>query len=242
MDHEAIGQTIEWSLRALSDGTAGITRAEAEALLSGPPLGANGPPHSTPPDAPPVRRWRRKVDAWLPEVALLYAWTPHSQELFATQGPVFRIGFDHVGRSRQFGVAANIFYQYPERHAAQGVALELRTLGARLFGRYLALGLARGSGLGLRAGFGFDAVFSSPEALDRARFEAAESSQQIVPLVDMGLLWQTRVEPGVRLEVSLGTELDFVGIRYDVVTEDGVTPVVSRWPVRPSVSVGVAFF
>src|SRR5690606_13970116 len=36
MDREAIAQTIEWSLQALSEGTAGMTREEVEALLSEP--------------------------------------------------------------------------------------------------------------------------------------------------------------------------------------------------------------
>lgn len=242
MDREAISQTIEWSLQALSEGTAGMTRAEAEALLSEPAEDETAPalPPATPAD--PARKWRRTTDGWLPEVGLLYNWTPHSADLLTTQGPVLRLGVDHLSAQHQFGITTGVVYLYPQRHAAEGVALEVETVGARLGGRYLALGLVQGTGLGLRVGFGLDVVKASPEALDWDRFEAAGSSRLIVPLLDAGLVWQLGAEESVRFETSLGIEVDFIDVRYDVATEAGIQPLVSRWPARPSLKVGAALF
>src|SRR5690606_25953739 len=109
-----------------------------------------------------------------------------------------------------------------QRHAAEGVALELETVGARLGARYLALGLVQGTGLGLRLGVGLDVAKASPEALDWDRFEAAGVSQSIVPLLDAGLVWQLRAERSVRFETSLGIEVDFIDVKYDVATEAGI--------------------
>lgn len=44
MDREALAQAIEWSLQALADRSAGLTRAEAEALLSTPSEPSSPPP------------------------------------------------------------------------------------------------------------------------------------------------------------------------------------------------------
>src|SRR5690606_14452833 len=123
----------------------------------------------------PASPWRRKVTGWLPEVAFLHDWTPVSGELPAAQGPALRVGADRLSERGQFGVSASVHYQYPQRHAEDGVALELETVGARVDVRYLATGLVTGSGIGFRLGLGFDAVFTSPEALDWVRFEADES-------------------------------------------------------------------
>jgi hypothetical protein len=179
---------------------------------------------------------------WLPEVALLHDWTPVSGELAAAQGPVLRVGADRLSERGQFGVSASVHYQYPQRHAEDGVAIELQSVGARLDVRYLATRLITGSGIGLRLGLGFDAVFSSPEALDWERFEAEKSTSHFVPLLAGGFVWQVHVESSVRLEMSLGAQIDLANFQYDVVTADGTVALVSPWPVRPSVSVGVALF
>lgn len=242
MDREAISQTIEWSLQALSEGTAGMTRAEAEALLSEPLEEESVPAPPPPASADPAPTWRRTSKGWLPEVTLLHNWTPHSEDLLTTQGPVLRLGVDHLSARHQFGITTSVVYLYPQRHAAEGVALELETVGARLGARYLALGLAQGTGLGLRVEFGLDVVKASPEALDWGRFEAAGRSRAMVPLLDTGLVWQLRAEKGVRFETSLGVEVDFVEVMYDVTTDAGTQTLLSRWPVRPSLRIGVALF
>jgi hypothetical protein len=56
------------------------------------------------------------------------------------------------------------------------------------------------------------------------------------------LVWQLRVEPNLRLELSVGAELDLVDAHYDVVTSDGTMELVSRWPVRPTASIGLELF
>ncbi len=242
MDREAIAQTIEWSLQALSEGTAGMTRAEAEALLAEPAEAVSSPdePEPLPPEPTPI--WRKQVDTWLPELALLYRLAPQSEELLGTQGPSLRVGLDHVSARHQLGVTLGVLYQYPRRHTQAGVSLELETLGARLGARYLALGLVTGAGLGMHLGLGFDAVFSSTQVFDRTRFEAAEDTHNIIPLLDAAFVWQQRVEPGVRFELSLGAELELAPVNYDVVTPDGKTTLVASWPARPSASIGVALF
>lgn len=243
MDREALAQAIEWSLQALVEGNDGLTRAEAQALLSVPDESPPPPPkkeESTPAELP-TDRWRRKT-GWLPELAFLHGWAPHSAELPATQGPALRLALDWLTRGHQFGFTASAQYQYPQRHAESGIALQLQGVASRLDARYLATRLVDGSGIGLRVGFGFDAVFSSHEALDWTRFETTEDRWIGVPLVSSGLVWQIPVEPRVRVELSVGAEIDLVSVRYDVVTIDDTTTLLSRWPARPSASVGIALF
>ena len=242
MDREALAQTIEWSLQALIEGTAGITRAEAEALLSEGPVTERAVPRT---DDEPRRSpdaWRSPKVGWFPEVALLQRFSLHSAELPVTQGPVLRFGMDRLLPRHQFGFALSAQYQYPERYAELGVAIELESVASRLEARYLATGLVAGSALGVSLGLGVDAVSSRSEALDQARFEATENGLTTVPLVTAGLLWQLRVEPQVRLELCAGVELDLVSVHYDVVARDGKSTLLSRWPARPWASFGLALF
>jgi hypothetical protein len=244
MDREALAQAIEWSLQALAEGSAGMSRAEAEALISESSKPPPQPPveEQAEPEVRPEDHWRHRSTGWLPQVALLHGWVPHSDEMLATQGPLLRLGLDRLLTHHQFGLAVSAQYRYPQRHAEAGVAVEIQSVTTRIDARYLATGLVRGSGIGLRFGFGVDAAFSSHEALDWSAFEPTPSRMNGIPLLTGGLIWQVRVEPKVRFELSIGTEIDLVDTQYDVVTSGGTTTLLSRWPVRPSLSVGVELF
>ncbi|HSC86525.1 MAG TPA: hypothetical protein VLC09_04615, partial [Polyangiaceae bacterium] len=211
MDSESLAQVIEWSLQALVDGNAGITRAEAKSLLreASPPVPLAVLPPTTE-SASPSSRWRPVTSGWLPELALLHGWTMLSAELPAAQGPVLRFGFDRLDPRRQFGIALSGQYQFPQRHADLGVALQLQSMAWRLDARYLATGLIDGAAIGLRVGPGFDVVFSSAEALDYDRFDAVQNKVSTVPLVTGGIVFQLRAESRVRLELSLGIEIDLI--------------------------------
>ncbi len=244
MDRESLAQAIEWSLQALVEGSAGMTRAEAKALFH---EGADSSAEERASPEPPVEPlrsyndWRRGA-GWMPEVALLYGWTMHSTELPATQGPVLRVGLDRLVAGRQLGFAVSAQYQYPQRYSDLGVALQLQSVASRIEVRYLATDILDGSAIGLRVGPGLDVVFSSSEALDYERFDATDKGVSTVPLAAGGLLWQLHVEPSLRLELSVGVEVDLVDVHYDVVTSDGTVHLVSRWPVRPSASIGLELF
>ncbi len=244
MDSESLAQAIEWSLQALVEGSAGLTRAEAESLFheSANPSAKVRPSPERAAEPRPSSDWRRKTIGWLPEVALLHGWTMHSAELPGVQGPVVRVGLDQLVPGRQVGFAMSAQYQYPQRYAELGVALEVQSVASRVEARYLATDLVDGSAFGVRLGLGLDVVFSSTEALDYERFEATENGVDSVPLAASGLIWQLRVERNLRLELSVGAELDFVDVHYDVVTNDGTVELVSRWPVRPSASIGLELF
>lgn len=242
MDREAIAQAIEWSLQAISEGTAGMTREEAKELLSEPAKEESSSPPAEPIPPAAEKIWRRKTTGWLPEVALLHDWTPVSGEMLGAQGPALRVGADKLSQRGQLGLSVNVHYQSPQRHAEDGVALELQSVGVRMDVRYLATSLIEGSGIGFRLGLGLDAVFSSPEALDWTRFEAEESTSYFVPFLAAGFVWQFHVEPSVRFETSLGVQVDIADFQYDVVTADGTQTLVSPWPVRPSLGLGVALF
>jgi len=242
LDREALAQAIEWSLQALAEGTAGLTRAEAEALFAGPAAPAPDAPKPPPEPARPRGGRGRGAAGWRPEVALLHGWAPESRALIATQGPILRLGVDRLARRHQVGLGASAQYRYPQQHAEAGVALEVESVAARLDVRALATGLVAGAGCGPRLGLGLDAVSATPEALDATRFEAAAPRTTTVPLGAGGVVCQLRVEPRVRLELGAGAEVDLVAVHYDVVTTAGTTELLSRWTTRPSASVGIALF
>src|SRR5690606_4775068 len=108
--------------------------------------------------------FRSTSGGWVPEVALLHAWAPHSGGMLATQGPALRLGADFLTGRHQFGFSLGAQYRYPQRHVEGGVAIELESAAFRLETRYLAWGLGQGGGLGPRLGFGLDTVFSDYEA------------------------------------------------------------------------------
>jgi len=240
MDREAIAQAIEWSLQALTEGNTGLSRADAEALLA-----ASQGPVTVPVDEGSERAlapWRSRPSGWAAEVGLLYRWAPHSSELPATQGPALRIGADRIFTGQQTGFAVGAQYQFPQRHAEPGVALELQSLALRAEVRSLWTRLVRGSGIGVYVGGGLDVAFTAPEALDPVSFQAMENGVGAVPLLSGGVVWQIRVEPSLRLELGLGVEVDLTHVHYDVVTSAGQEEFVTRWPVRPVTTVGVELF
>jgi hypothetical protein len=166
MDREALAQAIEWSLQALAEGSAGLTRAQAEALLVENPLPASEAEAKETEIQPKLNApWRRRT-GWLPEVAFLHQWAPHSVEFLTTQGPLIRLGVDHLTSRGQIGFALSGQYQYPVRHAEGGVAINIETVASRFDVRYLWWRLIDGSGLGPRIGIGLDTAFYSYEALD----------------------------------------------------------------------------
>jgi hypothetical protein len=244
MDREALAQVLESSLLALQEGTAGLTRKQAESLLR-PPRKSVPPPEPTPVPAPSPPRapsWRSQNDGWLPETALFYRLAAHSDEVSIVHGPGVRLGADLLSSARQLGVAASAQYQFPRRHEDPRLRLTFQTLALRFAARDVETGLIPHSGLMATLGVGLDAVWFSTEALDEQSFEAEPPRTSLLPVLTAGLGWQLRIHQSMRLELAAGLDLDLASVHYDIATLDGSERFVSRWPVRPTGTLGAEFW
>jgi hypothetical protein len=245
MDREALAQVLESSLLALQQGTAGLTRQQAESLVHPPSIPVPQPTEPSPvraPAPPPAPSWRSQSHGWLPETAPFYRLAAHSDEVFVVHGPGVRLGTDWLGAVRQLGVAISAQYQLPQRHEDQRLRLTLQTLALRLVVRTVETGFVPRSGLMATFGIGLDTVWFSTKALDEQMFEAAPSRTSLLPLMVAGLGWQLRVNSRARLELAVGLELDLTSVHYDIAHRDRAERFVTRWPARPTVSVGVEFW
>ena len=157
-------------------------------------------------------------------------------------GPGLRLGLDWLSAHTQIGATVGVQYQLPQRHQDARVALQLRTLAWRVEARVLDTGVAAGAGLGAAVGAGLDTTWIVPEAIDRERFDAQETSVQQSPLLTAGVVGQVRLAPAARFELRLGVEVDLTRVHYDVVTDSSAEPVVSRWRVHPMVGAGFEWF
>ena len=247
MDREALAQAMEWSLRALADRSAdALTRAQARSLLGTEDSSQRQRQGRPTVVSPPVRSepsaWRRRSTGWLPEAASFYGVSVHSTEIPVMHGPGLRLGLDWLSAHTQIGATVGVQYQLPQRHQDARVALQLRTLAWRVEARVLDTGVAAGAGLGAAVGAGLDTTWIVPEAIDRERFDAQETSVQQSPLLTAGVVGQVRLAPAARFELRLGVEVDLTRVHYDVVTDSSAEPVVSRWRVHPMVGAGFEWF
>lgn len=244
MDREALAQAIEWSLSALREGTAGMTREEAESLLqvSGVEPEPTTPPAPTTRAPRPRPSWRSRRGGWLPEVASFYRFASHSDEIPIMHGPGLRVGLDRVTPARQLGVAASAQYQFPQRHSDDRVALELRTLALRAELRTVETSLSRRAALVASLGAGLDTTRTTSEVRDPESFTVEPTRGSTVPLLAGGFGGQFRFAPTVRLELGIGLELDLVRVQFDLDTTGGVEHFVSRWPAHPTGTLAVEFW
>ncbi len=246
MDREALAQAIEWSLSALTEGRAGMSREEAETLLrpAAEPAPALPPPPAVirAPPAPRHPTWRRRAAGWLPEVASFYRVTANSNELGLNHGPGLRGGVDRVTPRRQLGLAGSAQYQFPQRFADEQVSLELHALAIRGELRLIETNTVARVGILAAVGAGFDATWISTDVQRPAEFTATPLHTSLTPVMTGVVGGQYEVDPAVRIELGVGAELDLVRVHYDVASHEAQERVVTRWPVRPAATLAVEFW
>jgi hypothetical protein len=227
---EAIGHILETAVDALEHGARiGVTREEARAEIENAPLPVAPVPAPAPPQAGPRPRL---------EFGAMYEAELYGQGGIIANGPT---GTFHVGAPRgrlRPGGLLTFQYRLP-------VIVDTAPLGVRLdgvTGRALAtIDVVVGPQLALRfgAGAGVDVMQMTPrrEGSPGTVPGTDEDFTIVVARVSSGVLWT--FSANLALALVLSCDLDPSGTRYVAVVQGVTGAVLSPWPVRPALSLGL---
>jgi hypothetical protein len=244
VDRAALAEVIESSIGALvANERAGLTRAEAEAVLAqraAPPPApvAIAPPPPPPPPVPsPPARWA---------VGFFYAAQALSDAPTLDHGP--GIGLS-VAAWRKFArvhdegrgpaIFASAQYRLPIHERAPRIGVALYTIAARAG---VECGPLLWSRLRVRLGGGVDLVHIAPESSDpdAALTPTRWSANLVASAALRANLWR---EPRrFWMSMTLLADVMPTAVRYDVVVDGSTTSVFSPWRVRPGLTLELTFF
>jgi len=244
VDRAALAEVLESSIGALmANERAGLTRAEAEAVLSrreasAPAPVVTAPPAAAqPPGSPPPPRWA---------IGFFYATQALGDGAALHHGPGLALAVAASGKFADVHAAGRgpvVFvsaqYRLPVHESAPRIGVALYTVAARAG---VECGPLLWSRLRVRLGAGADFVHVSPESSDpAAALTPAHWSTSFVAVAALraNILRQPR-----RFWMSALIFADVLptAVRYDVALEGSSTPVFSPWRVRPGVTLELTFF
>jgi hypothetical protein len=261
---QSLAEVLELSLAALlADERAGLSRAEAQALLderqraaARPAEPAPSPPvplPAAPPAAPPPSLAATPAAPGAPSplgVGVFYAAQIPGGELPVAHGPGLALDLD-LGPGRRRALAAWLEgrYQLPEHAARDTIGLDLSTIAARAgLGLRFATGSAAGDdaralrprAVALRVGAGVDFVQLRPEAGSGGGAPALTPARWSTSLVLTGAA-ALALAAGRRASVELRLFADLlpVAVHYDLEVDGRASPVFSPWRVRPGLALAV---
>lgn len=242
MDLEVLAQVIEWSLRALAQGTIDtLTREEAVQLFRAPeePIGVDDRADigagAVPVDPTP---WRRD-EGVLPSFSSFYRLGAYSDQIPIMHGPGARAGFDTMLASSAIGAGVAVVYLLPQQHSDERVGLDVRSLIARVEMRGLLTGLASHFGVGAFVASGFETTWWAPQAVAPASYAVVGDDALTTALLATGLVGQVRVTSTLRLDLAVELDLDLAAARFDIATDAGNEPFLVRRRLRPALRIGV---
>ncbi len=246
VDRAALAEVLESSIGALiANERAGLTRAEAEAVLAGraapapPPVvtATPPPPAAPPPAAPPPPRWA---------LGFFYAAQALGDGAALDHGPGLALA---VAATEKFAnvhdagrgpvVFASAQYRLPVREGAPRIGVSLYTVAARAG---VECGPLWWSRLRVRLGGGADFVHVSPESSDPAALVTpARWSTSFVATAALraNILRQPR---RFWFSALLFADVLPTAVRYDVASDGASTPVFSPWRVRPGLNLELTFY
>ncbi|MGC4089941.1 MAG: hypothetical protein QM756_19050 [Polyangiaceae bacterium] len=236
LDRESLGQTVELSIRALvDDQRAGLTRAEAETLLSEqapaapaatPPAPVEAPPPAPPPA--PAQRHGFAADAF-------WAAEAYSSAIMLMHGPGLALGYRAETPQRARSVWLSGQYELEQSYREQYVGVDLRAVALRVGAdAWFRVGSSALLG-GVRLSAGVDLVHFAPQAGSaEANVTLSDARSATSFLTSAGVLGA--VELGARLRLSFGllANLDLSPVHFDVQVDGRTSRVVDPFRVRPS--------
>ena len=246
VDRAALAEVLESSIGALvANERAGLTRAEAEAVLRAPRAAGGAARDRAPPPQPP------QAPAPAPEspsrwaIGLFYAAQAASDDTL-DHGPGVTISFagwrkfasvHEQGRGPALFASAQ--YRLPVHESTARIGVALDTVAARAG---VECGPLLWSRLRVRLGAGADIVQVTPESSDpAATLTGARWTASFVASAALranlarrpGLFW---------LSAALFADVLPTTVRYDAVIDGATAPVFSPWRVRPGLTVELTIF
>ena len=246
VDRAALAEVLESSIGALvANERAGLTRAEAEAVLARRETPAAPPAIASPPPEPPqpLQPAPESPSRWA--IGFFYAAQAASDETL-DHGPGVTISFAgwrkfatvHE-RGRGPALFASAQYRLPVHESTGRIGVALDTVAARAG---VECGPLLWSRLRVRLGAGADIIQVTPESSDpAATLTGARWTASFVASAALranlarraGLFW---------LSAVLFADVWPTTVRYDAITDGVRTPVFSPWRVRPGLTLELTFF
>lgn len=241
VDRAALAEVLESSIGALvADERAGMTRAEAEAVLAprAPPAVIAQPPrpNSVPEPAPPSR--------WA--IGLFYGAQALSDAPVIDHGPGLALAvaaFPRWPRVNQTGRGPNLFataqYRLPVHEQTGRIGVGLYTVAARAG---VECGPLIWSRLRVRLGAGADIVHVAPESSDPgAALSAPHWSASLVG--SAALRANVALQPRrFWLSAVIFADVLPAAVRYNASIDGTTTSVFSPWRFRPGLTLELTFF
>ena len=243
VDRAALAEVLESSIGALvANERAGLTRAEAEAVLARRAAPAAPPAIEPPPPQPPSPA-PESPSRWA--IGLFYAAQAASDDTL-DHGPGVTISFagwrkfasvHEQGRGPALFASAQ--YRLPVHETTARIGVALDTVAARAG---VECGPLLWSRLRVRLGAGADIVQVTPESSDpAATLTGARWTASFVASAALranlarrpGLFW---------LSAVLFADVLPTTVRYDAIIDGATAPVFSPWRVRPGLTVELTIF
>jgi hypothetical protein len=240
MDLEVLSQAIAWSLQALDQGSReSLTRGEVQSRLH---------PNAPLPDQEQGTRKasgprsRRNGEWDLPvEPRIFYGTTVHSTEIPIVHGPGLGLLLRHPSAPPVFGVDASVQLQLPATAEGAGLQLKLTSLAWRFHLQIFRPSSSRLS-FGAELGTGFDAIWSTAQALEGENSIPRDPSFSVAVLGSGGVFSQWEFAQGFVLSAHADVEVDLYAPHFFVVTEGDMESYLDRFPIRPMLTLGVGLW
>jgi hypothetical protein len=260
VDRETLSQVIELSVAALLENErAGLTRAQAQAVLSSREADAPtpaGPAPSPPPPAlvqgpPPPRHF-----ATGPMAAASYGARVLGADLPLVHGPGALLSWAGLGPRGALGVWVSGQYQLPQQEVGPAIGLRFETVAARggvqghlpFGGGAATRGDALGSGVAFagvtgRLGAGADMVRVTPRAGSAdpsAVLTPARWSRSLVVGAAVACNWTL----GRRVALGATASVDVLptAVHYDLDVAGQTAAAFSPWRVRPGLAMELFWY
>ena len=245
VDRAALAEVLDSSIGALvANERAGMTRAEAEAVLAPPaappPAIAQPPQPARPtsvPESPSPSRWA---------IGFFYGAQALSDAPVVDHGPGLMLAvapFPRWARVNQTGRGPNVFasaqYRLPVHQQTARIGVALYTVAARAG---VECGPLIWSRLRVRLGGGADIVHVAPESPDSsATLSAPHWSANLV--ASAALRANVALQPRrFWLSAVIFADVLPTAVRYNASIDGTTTPVFSPWRLRPGLTLELTFF
>jgi len=245
VDRAALGEVLDSSVGALvANERAGLTRAEAEAVLAHREAPPPAPAIAAPASPPPASESELPPSRWA--VGFFYGGQALSDRPALDHGPGLTLAvaaFPRWPRVHATGRGPIVFaggqYRLPIHEQTARVGVALYTIAARAG---VECGPLLWSRLRVRLGAGVDFVHVTPESTDHA--VTLTAVHWSTTFVASAAVRANLVERPRRFWISAVLLADVLptAVRYDLAVDGAAETIFSPWRVRPGLTLELTFF
>lgn len=234
MDLEILAQAIVWSLRAFTEGSGTLSRAEVLTRLE-PDRAQPAPVGDTPPKHAP---WFSSRRSFFTDVHLFYRVGLYSSEIPLVHGPGLGMGVARSKGSVVWGLDISAQWQVPTNYEQDGLRLQITSLAPRAHLQAL-VPVSRRLALGAQLGSGVDVIWAGSQARDDQTYISRGPVTSVAVPLGLGVLAQLKLAPHLVMSFQADLEVYVSAPRFEFTSAGAATSFVSPFPVRPTFAIGL---